>query len=620
MIEGVSLQDPVFVNTVGHASGLLLFGLLIVLLLKSWDRTGTRQQISTLLAACLAFLWNLGSLAGLEFTRRGGQIDDRLVAVNFSALSILPAILLAVILKRKYPVLARLGYLISACAVLLHFAELQFPSERLHEAALLLVTVGFGALLITLLVLSRRGLLNDFSLTDIVCLLLFTSSFLHFAYGHSRTAWASEVTWHHAGIPLVLIVLLRDYRLLFLETFIRFVANMGLAGLFAACLYWANESGRLLSRARGNPFAVGLLLISLCCSLVLFAYLRSLAQKRLTRHVFRRGDLNLCSKQILQAASEAQTEQELLDRCACHISDFFEAQRFQVVPALADGRSRTAVAGDTLWGRAELPLRFSRGDSLTLVLGPRRGSRRYLTEDLEALTFLCGLLVEQVERFRANELQRLAVEAELRALQAQVNPHFLFNALNTLYGTIGRESLEARRLVLNLAELFRYCLQQNRTLITLGEELEIVRAYLEIESLRLGDRLAFEISASRKARQARIPVLSVQPLVENAIKHGISRLSANGLVQVRAEEADGMLHVEVCDNGPGFNSNGMTSGLGLGLENVRQRLRLCFGPASVLKIRSTRDGCTATLCIALAKTAFDRSSAPSAGLEAASVR
>ena len=128
MVEGVSLRDPVFVNTLGHASGLLIFGLLIVLLIRSWDRAGTRQQIATLAAACLAFLWNAGSLVGLELTRRDGQIADWLVALNFSALSLLPAILLAVVPKRRYPAFARLGYLISACAVSLHFAELWFPS------------------------------------------------------------------------------------------------------------------------------------------------------------------------------------------------------------------------------------------------------------------------------------------------------------------------------------------------------------------------------------------------------------------------------------------------------------------------------------------------------------
>lgn len=168
MVEGVSLRDPVFVNTLGHACGLLIFGLLIVLLINGWDRAGTRSHIATLLAACLAFLWNFGSLVGLELTRRDGQLADWLVAVNFSALSLLPAILLAVVLKRGYPAFVRLGYCIGACAVGLHFAELWFPSEPLHEAALLLVAIGFGVLIIALLVLSVRTGSREISFTDAV--------------------------------------------------------------------------------------------------------------------------------------------------------------------------------------------------------------------------------------------------------------------------------------------------------------------------------------------------------------------------------------------------------------------------------------------------------------------
>jgi two-component system, LytTR family, sensor kinase len=592
--EGITLRNPVFVNTLGHTSGLLLFAVLVFLLLKSRDRTGSRPQTSTVLAALIALLWNAGSLIGMAFTQRNGQVPEWLVAINFSLLSLLPAILLSVITKRRYPWAARLGYVISACAVALHFSELPLPSERLHECALLLVTAGFGAVLIVLLALSWKTAPRIPSLTGALCLLLFTSSFLHFGYGHARTAWTSEVAWHHAGIPLALIVLLRDYRLLLLEAFIRFLANLGLAALFAGALYWANESGQLLAHAEANAFLAALLLMLLCCSLVVFAYLRSLMQKSLTTHVFQRGDLNLCSKQILKAASEAQTEQELLERCAAHIGGFVQAERFELLKLPTATRTPMALTGETL---LRLPLRFSRGDSLTLVLGPRHGSRRYLREDLDSLQFLAGLTIEQVERLRTNELQKLAREAELRALQAQVNPHFLFNALNTLYGTISRESFQARRLVLNLAELFRSCLQRGRTLIPLSEELQIVQAYLEIESLRLGDRLSFEISADEAARHASIPALSIQPLVENAIKHGISRLTSKGLLRVRAEQTDGLLQVSVYDNGPGFEPGSAAAGLGMGLDNVRRRLRLCFGPSSDLRCQSDRQGSLVTLHI-----------------------
>ena len=588
MIEGVSIENPVFVNTLGHTAGVFVFGLLIALLLKSGAARANRQKAASLAAAFLALLWNIGSLLGLASLQRDGQVADWLVALNFSVLSLLPAVLFSVLLKRGRLLLVPLGYGVSLCAVVLHFADLRFQSARLHETALMVVTAGFASLGVAALVLDlvTQPRIRRTPVTDVVCLMLLTFSFLHFGYGHSRTAWTNEVALHHASIPLALVVLLRDYRLLVAETFIRFIANAGLAGLFTLCVYFANGSGNLVARANGNGFTAGLLIVGFCLALILFASLRAGLQKLLTQFVFGRGDLNLYSKRVLQASSECETEEAFLERASSEISQFVKAERFQLAANIKEPH---------LWAEVELPLRFSRGDTLTLLLGRRHGSRRYLAEDVNALESLTRLAVEQVERLRANQLQRLAREAELRALQAQINPHFLFNALNTLYGIIGRESQQARRLILNLAELFRYCLQRHRMLIPLGEELEIVQAYLEIEGLRLNERLTFEISATPAAKRAEIPALSVQPLVENAIKHGISKLHANGRVEVRASENNGVLEVLVRDNGPGLSASGSTPGLGVGIENVRQRLRLCCGAGSELNIDLNGQGCVATL-------------------------
>jgi len=591
MIEGVSLRNPLFINTLGHACGVLLFGLLIVLLLRGWSRSKDRQRSLSLAAACLAFTWNLGSLIGLASTHRDGEIAGWVVAVNFSALSVLPAILLKIVLRQRYPLLVNIGFALALSSVGLHFAELYTPSAGLHDAALLLITAGFTALIGCVYAFSFRNR-EQISLTDVICLLLFTLSFLHFGYGHSKAAWTNEVAWHHAGIPLALIVLLRDYRLLFLETFIRFAANFGLGAVCAFALYWANKSGHLVEHARGNGFVCGMLLIGFCFSLVLFAYIRTLLQKQLTRRMFRRADLNACSKRILQISSESESEKELLHRAAAELCSFVEANGFQISNAPSGHAARYDFSPEL-----ELPLRFSRGDALTLQLAVRRGGARYLPEDTESLTQLCGLLIEQVERFRTNELQRLAHEAELRALQAQINPHFLFNALNTIYGTIGRESYQARRLVLNLADLFRYCLQRDKPFISLGEELSIVQAYLEIESLRLGDRLSTEVSISETARRVMIPSLMVQPLVENAIKHGAERRGSKAEVRVVATESDGFLKISVYDNGPGLAAEPLSSGLGMALKNVRQRLHLCYGDSASLNVEFTPEGTCATLVI-----------------------
>ncbi len=631
MIERGSLHSPLFVNTAGHLSGALLFGVLIVLLIKGWARSRDRQRSAALIAALLAFLWNIGSLVGLASAQRDGQVPDWLVAISFSFLSLLPPVLFRIVLRNKQMPLVWAGYLLGAASALLHFLEIPYSLPALHEAALLLVAIGFALLIGLTFVLSYFQSDARVSLTDALCLLLFTTSFLHFGFGHTNEAWTNEITWHHAGIPLALIVLLRDYRVLFLEAFVRFVANFGLTGFYGFLLYWANKSGNLIERARANAFILGVLLVSFCLSLLLFAYLRTLVQRQLTRRVFRRSDLNIHLNRILRIASESVSESELLNRTGIELAAFVGAEHFEITDdsetrsensSASENRSqdRSSLRDRTMWVELELPLRFSRGDSVRILLGRRTGGGRYLPEDVDALTRMAALATEQVERFRANELQRLAGEAELRALQAQINPHFLFNSLNTLYGIIGREAVEARRFVMNLAELFRYCLQRDRTFIPFGEELSIVQAYLEIESLRFGDRLRTEISAGSGTREVLIPILAVQPLVENAIKHGIARRSVNGEVRISADRSGAFLVIRVEDNGPGFEERSLSAGLGTGLANLRQRLHLCYGAASALSVQSSGDRTVVTLTIPLQSATAVRSAAKGSRSSLDSVR
>jgi two-component system sensor histidine kinase AlgZ len=220
-------------------------------------------------------------------------------------------------------------------------------------------------------------------------------------------------------------------------------------------------------------------------------------------------------------------------------------------------------------------------------LGPRAGGRRYLSEDRELLDRIAGVIFEQVERMRSSEMQELVSQAELRALQAQINPHFFFNALNTLYGSIPRESATARKLVLDLAELFRVSFAPERSMFRIEEELRIVRAYLEIEQLRLGDRLRATIEADPAALQAEIPILSIQPLVENAIRHGVAPRPEGGFVSLKILAAGEAVTVEVTNSG--CVGGGQTKGHGVGLSNVRRRLELCFGGAERLSISSGKD-------------------------------
>jgi LytS/YehU family sensor histidine kinase len=220
-----------------------------------------------------------------------------------------------------------------------------------------------------------------------------------------------------------------------------------------------------------------------------------------------------------------------------------------------------------------------------------------LSEDLLALGRAAIIIVDQIEQFREAELRRLVTLAELRALQSQIHPHFLFNALNALYGIIPREAKSARETVLNLSDIFRYSLETGRMLRPLSDELRIIKAYLEVERLRLGDKLRVEIDVSSEALEVHIPVFSIQPLVENAIKHGIAPNVDGGLVRVEVTAGNGAIRVMVHDSGSGFAASSTPTGAGVGLDNVARRLDLCFGAEAALNVESNSSGTTASFLI-----------------------
>jgi two-component system LytT family sensor kinase len=604
MFANGSLLDPTLINTIGHCAGALLFGVVVALLIRDGRANGMRRIRLSLLAAMLAFGWNVGSLLVIG----SNQPDSLFIAIvstaSFSILSFLPAVLLQVTLQERHKWIVIGGYLVSACAACLHFSEVFSGSLRLHQLALISIVVGFGLLTFSAIYLRARQTTGLWSQRaewiSLGCLLLFTTSFLHYGYQHASSPWTAEITWHHLGIPVALILLLQDYRFLLLDTFIRFLVNSCLAGIYIAGVILINQRFQLFSSIRSSMFLTGLAVVATCLSLILFAYLRNAVQGWVSRVLFRRGSLDECVKTISQALSVARSEEELLENAASQVARHLEAERFLVLKEFVGPRRSTKpsvlfleqespeFARGEFHPEAQIPLRFSSGDTRFLLLGPRRGGRRYLSEDLENMRRLASAIVEQIERFRAEELRHLVNEAELRALQAQINPHFLFNALNALYGTIDRQSQAARQLVLNLADIFRYVLQENRTLIPLGEELRIVQAYLEIEKVRLGSRLETLISVHESLQECLIPVLSLQPLVENAVKHGISSKRGPGCVSVTAERVEGGVRIAVADTGVGFQQSAAkrNGGTGVGLENVRRRLAICYGPKSELKIES----------------------------------
>lgn len=551
------MNASLLVNALGHLAGVLLFGIFLVLLLQ--DRAAGKS----IGAAALALAWNLASLIVLG----SDTPSEWVVAVGFSVLSLLPAVLFDLCLAERGGILVRLGYALAGLSIAPHIVEVFRPDTDLHRAALAAITVGFGVLTAAAAVRVRGSTPR---LIGTMSLFLLAMSFVHLGDGHAEQIWSQELAFHHALIPLALLVLLQDYRFILLDAFLRLLANVLLAALFVSAGVIAWRAGWF--RTADSPFRLALLLMGACLVLVVFAVARGVVQRLLTRVVFRRPDeaslLNALRMPVRNEADYLASTAKLLGRYAGADAG---------VATSAGGQASVAV-----------------GSAHYIAFGRRTGGRRYLSEDLQVLQHAAAVIAEQLDVHRESETRRLVSQAELRALQSQIHPHFLFNALNALYGIIPREARGARETVLNLADIFRYFLETRKTMVPLSEELHIVRAYLDIEQLRLGDKLRTEIRVAPEALAVPIPILSIQPLVENAVKHAIAPLAEGGVVTIEAKMNGAGLRVTVSDTGPGFPS---ASRSGVGLENVERRLELSYGGSACLAIESDARGSTVSMLI-----------------------
>jgi hypothetical protein len=618
------LHAPLFVNAVCHGVGVLAFGLLSCLFAADYHRSRAAYHLRPAIASSLAVLWNLGSLVNLV---RMGTTDGWSQVVNsisFVALSALPALLLRIALGRVR-MLVWTGYAVSGVSIGLHLIDSFTGWLAYHRFGLTVITVGFGALTVAGVWLGfRRRSTHPAGagrLAASMALFLISLSFVHLGAEAGKPMWLSELALHHAALPLALFVLLQDHRFLMLDTFVRVLGSIGLAGVAVWAGWWLGSRGGLLDRAAGSPAAQALLALGACVLLASFAAARNLLQGWLTRVAFRRRDVEILLAELRRLRPAVPDDAAYLAECGLRIAAFLEAGRCEVTaeaPAEWAGASlpfapgnlgRRGGASAPRWVVAVAPLRVPALAPSFLLLGRRKGGRRYLSEDFQMIGRVAGAIAEEIARYRSTELQALAAEAELRALQSQINPHFLFNALNTLYGVIRRDNADARRLVLNLSDVLRFALRPENRFIRLEEELRIVRAYLEVEKARLGDKLRTEIDADAETLGVQVPALSIQPLVENAVRHGVAPRSEPGYVRLSVRSCAGEARIEVANSGAFVEGSSAGSGAGVGLGNVRRRLALCYGDAGRVELVSTGAETRATITIPLRPPADLRSPA-----------
>ena len=274
-----------------------------------------------------------------------------------------------------------------------------------------------------------------------------------------------------------------------------------------------------------------------------------------------------------------------------------------------------------IWGRAVPPLKaiialsaagiaagFFAGTALASTLMGRPYATLHGSRPLGAVAFtvFAGVVAtayflnrERVAqlRLRAETVERGAAEARLKLLQAQIEPHFLFNTLANLHTLIAADPARAQKMLEHLNDYLRATLDAaRRDSGTLGEEFALLRGYLEVLAIRMGPRLAFTLLLPPELSGFAIPPMLLQPLVENAVKHGLEPKIDGGRVEVSARKIDEYLVVRIADTGLGLGNNS-TKGTGIGLSHVRARIAATYGAKGSVKIENRSDGVTATVTL-----------------------
>ena len=295
-------------------------------------------------------------------------------------------------------------------------------------------------------------------------------------------------------------------------------------------------------------------------------------------------------KHVLAAMQPATDEQSLIDAAEARLSEIMGAKIRVFV-----GPKKEIESGIEMDLSLTSPVS---GESLRIAVMRDPGMRRILSEDLAMLRSLAGVFGFMLENIRlqrrrqeqdlvAQELRLQSSKSELKALRAQINPHFLFNALNAIASLIHTDPGRADEAVEQLAEVFRYTLRRSDSeWAPLDQELTFARAYLDVEQARFGTRLTCTIDSDHQPPAPLIPSMLLQTLLENAVKHGVSQARGPGRIEVIVRTTSDQVTLEVRNTGPGAESHSLRGreGEGFGLHSVRERLKGHFGERATFRL------------------------------------
>lgn len=596
------------IQTLGFATGTVLFGLLAVLSRKA-GRLSERSSLS-LHSAWIGLLWNVGmlveyngGLAGVNLSLRPMRLIS---AAAYTALALLPTVFLLEALNR-YEKQRPLG----GRRWLLFFSSL---AAAILTFSLFLGGWGFGSLsfmqqLLKIiaynLVLHLVGMVILFSRTQNFPARSFVRAELWLLFGLAVTLMLSihsafdnpvetviRVISQQSGIPIALTAIASLSRFRFADVFIKrsFVILTAVVTVLLYSLFIIRPLLRLVRTSARYPEAASWVVMTVmgCALLLVFPAIKQWIYQATDRWLFRRPDYRQLAQVFAAEIERAEDEERLFATVKQQLQSALQVENVRIVP-----QSETTSQPEA---SVHLPVKVNAGTGYLLAIDPGKQGRKLLSDEFAFLSVLAERVGRQLENLqfererrerelREAHLQHSLMQAELRALQAQINPHFLFNTLNTIADLIASEPEKAELMTERLAEVFRYVLAQADTnLISVREEFDFLETYLAIEQVRFGARLKVEMKLDPAVLHLRIPPLILQPIVENAVKHGLAPKREGGRLRIKAESAAECLRLTVEDDGIGWNDLRSSNSTGVGLKNVKERLQVVYDGRAELRV------------------------------------
>jgi hypothetical protein len=589
---------PALLHTVGFLTGAILYGMLLAMVL----RTRAAPDRLALATAAMGLCWNVGEL--LAQGTRAMHWDPTsawLGAAAYSALGLLAAVVIHSVARVRGDELwsmrclshavGALGYGSAVIAGIIHLRAAALGERLPSPLGLDVMTAGLIALTIPLITVTRRQHHSRRALWS-GALAAFAISALHLGRFHGADeSWAIELLGHHASIPLAFAMLYHDYRFALADLFLK--RALTLLALVAVVVAGYSLVAPHLTAT--SPMAVAALLGVWLATVLMFPTLRSAINRFVDRAVLSRADYEQVLEELNGVLQKGDVEAVLAGSC--------DTLGLALGAATVSCIQRTSTERMT---PSEVVIHTAEAPYFVLVVGPLAGGRRLLSDDIRLLQHAALLLARRIDALRLTseryermlherEMRSLATEAELRALRAQINPHFLFNALTTIGYLIQSAPKRGFDTLMLLTTLLRSVLRSEGEFTTLGRERELIESYLQIERERFEERLTVEIDIPKSLDRLTLPSLIVQPLIENAIKHGIAKNRAGGSVRLtaailRSGESD-ELCISVRNTGAPLKSLQSSDG-GVGLANVERRLECYYGASAGLRVRRTADGAT----------------------------